>query len=75
MGPQQEVSECGRCRCGSAGDESGNFVGATPTGSTDTVAERRGARLQSALRRFESARCLFYPLLDVDQMLSLLSVA
>ena len=25
----------------------------------DTVAERRGARLQSAIRRFESARCLF----------------
>src|SRR5206468_4247213 len=24
----------------------------------DTVAERRGARLQSALRRFDSARCL-----------------
>jgi hypothetical protein len=41
---------------------SGVIVGATPTGSArkhdDTVAERRGARLQSALRRFESARCL-----------------
>jgi hypothetical protein len=27
-------------------------------GFSDTVAERRGSRLQSALRRFDSARCL-----------------
>jgi hypothetical protein len=29
----RRVSKCGRCRCGSAGDESGDIVGATPTGS------------------------------------------
>ena len=40
-------------------------VGATPTGSIrDTVAERRGARLQSAAQRFDSARCLFLPRIE-----------
>ena len=63
--PRSEPPDLRRCLRSSAGRAPGfdpGRRGSTPLGGLtlrhDTVAERRGARLQSALRRFESARCL-----------------